>query len=169
MKTSPIPRVSPSYWWLLTHVYTPLVHNGGLGSIFYSPPRTMFLISALIQLAAVILLSNSVLTRAMRLVTHNLRFDSQPNNITVQQSIDNLPDPLQQPAFQSITTEQPWSTRRIRISQHLLGEGIVLASVYPSNQETSRDFNPPQGFQEALVRQVNDLAALMGEDWSWVS
>ena len=26
----------------------------------------------------------------------------------------------------------------------------------------------PQGFQEALVRQVKDLAELFGPEWSWV-
>lgn len=71
------------------------------------------------------------LTAAMRISTYNLRFDSQPNNITVQQSLSSLADPLQQPAFQQITTEQPWSTRRIRVAEHLLGEGIVLASQAP--------------------------------------
>lgn len=29
--------------------------------------------------------------------------------------------------------------------------------------------NPPLGFQEALVRQVNDLQELLGGDWAWVS
>ncbi|RDB30235.1 hypothetical protein Hypma_007157 [Hypsizygus marmoreus] len=88
---------------------------------------------------------------AMRVVTYNLRFDSQPNNITVQQSIDGLADPLVQPTFQRVTTEQPWSTRRIRVADHLLSEGILVA-----------------GFQEALVRQVKDLAELFGKEWSWV-
>ena len=27
---------------------------------------------------------------------------------------------------------------------------------------------PDTGFQEALVRQVNDLAELLGNDWAWV-
>ncbi|KAJ7887398.1 hypothetical protein B0H13DRAFT_2235091 [Mycena leptocephala] len=47
--------------------------------------------------------------------------------------------------------EQPWSLRRRRVAKHLLGEGIMLA-----------------GLQEALVRQVHDLAALFGEDCNWV-
>ncbi|KAJ7263436.1 Endonuclease/exonuclease/phosphatase [Mycena rebaudengoi] len=88
---------------------------------------------------------------ALRLVTYNLRFDSQPNNITVQQSLAALPDPLVQPAYLALTAEQPWSTRRLHVAQHLLSEGIVLA-----------------GFQEALVRQVKDLAELLGSDWDWV-
>jgi hypothetical protein len=27
---------------------------------------------------------------------------------------------------------------------------------------------PTPGFQEALVRQVNDLAELLGSEWAWV-
>ncbi|KAA1471978.1 mannose-6-phosphatase [Dentipellis sp. KUC8613] len=87
----------------------------------------------------------------IRIASWNLRFDSMPDNITVQQTLAALPDPLQQPAFLNLTGEQPWSTRRIKVAQRLLGENIVLA-----------------GFQEALVRQVNDMAELLGTDWSWV-
>jgi hypothetical protein len=42
---------------------------------------------------------------ALRLVTYNLRFASQPNNITVQQSLAALPDPLVQPAYLALTAE----------------------------------------------------------------
>jgi hypothetical protein len=63
----------------------------------------------------------------MRIATYNLRFDAQPNNITVQQSLDALGDPLQQPVFQQFKTEQPWSTRRIRVAEHLQREGVVIA------------------------------------------
>jgi hypothetical protein len=64
---------------------------------------------------------------AFRLVTYNLRFDSMPNNITVQQSLASLPDPLIQPNYLSLTAEQPWSLRRIRVAEHLISEGIILA------------------------------------------
>ncbi|KAG5727472.1 hypothetical protein E4T56_gene12036 [Termitomyces sp. T112] len=87
----------------------------------------------------------------MRIVTWNLRFDSMPNNITVQQSLDSLQDSLLQPTFLALTTEQPWSTRRIQVAEKLLSSGISLAS-----------------FQEALVRQVQDLAELFGPEWSWI-
>ncbi|KAJ7839149.1 Endonuclease/exonuclease/phosphatase [Mycena olivaceomarginata] len=90
-------------------------------------------------------------SKPMRFVTYNLRYDSQPDSITVQQSLDNLPDPLPAPGYLRKNGEQPWSLRRLRVAEHLLGEGIVLA-----------------GFQEALVRQVRDLAELFGEDWDWV-
>ena len=47
--------------------------------------------------------------------------------------------------------EQPWSVRRLRVAEQLLHEGVVLV-----------------GFQEALVRQVRDLAELLGPEWDWV-
>ncbi|KAI0649733.1 Endonuclease/exonuclease/phosphatase [Trametes meyenii] len=87
----------------------------------------------------------------MRIATYNLRYDSMPDNITVQQSLASLPDPLQQYTFYGKKGEQPWSTRRIKVFEHLESEGIVLA-----------------GFQEALVRQVHDLAELLGDGWGWV-
>lgn len=43
-----------------------------------------------------------------------------PNNITVQQTLATLPDPLIEPNFMNYTGEQPWSTRRIPVSQTLL-------------------------------------------------
>ncbi|KAJ7495480.1 Endonuclease/exonuclease/phosphatase [Mycena latifolia] len=87
----------------------------------------------------------------MRFVTYNLRYDSQPDNITVQQSLNSLPDPLTGPGYLRKSGEQPWSLRRLRVAEQLLSSGIVLA-----------------GFQEALVRQVHDLAELFGTDWDWV-
>ncbi|KAK7439789.1 hypothetical protein VKT23_017364 [Stygiomarasmius scandens] len=74
-----------------------------------------------------------------------------PDNITVQESIDALPDPLEQPEFLNGHNERPWSTRRLRVAETLLSENIQLA-----------------GFQEALVRQVNDLAQLFGDEWNWI-
>jgi hypothetical protein len=64
----------------------------------------------------------------MRISTYNLRFDSMPDNITVQQSLANLPDPLVAPAFLGLKGEQPWSTRRIKVAEHLLHSGVVMAS-----------------------------------------
>ncbi|KAJ8522078.1 hypothetical protein ONZ45_g1265 [Pleurotus djamor] len=91
------------------------------------------------------------LALSMRVASWNLRFDSQPDNITVQQTLNGLSDPLVQPTFLGSSRERPWSTRRIRVAETLLSEGIVLA-----------------GFQEALVRQVRDLAELFGDEWAWI-
>ncbi|KAJ7741030.1 Endonuclease/exonuclease/phosphatase [Mycena metata] len=87
----------------------------------------------------------------MRIVTYNLRYDAQPDNITVQESLNSLPDPLPAPGYHRKSGEQPWSVRRLRVAEQLLSEGVVIA-----------------GFQEALVRQVHDLAELFGADWDWV-
>ena len=64
----------------------------------------------------------------IRLATYNIRQDVFPNSITVQQSIDSLPDPLKKPTiYYGKVFEQPWSTRRIKVYQHLRNEGIILA------------------------------------------
>ena len=65
--------------------------------------------------------------QTMRIATYNLRYDSQPDSISVQQSLENLPDPLQAPAYYGRRGEQPWSTRRVKVYEHLQHEGIILA------------------------------------------
>jgi len=67
-------------------------------------------------------------TFSFRLVSYNLRYDYMPDNITVEQSLATLQDPTQQPSYLSLAgKEQPWSSRRIRIAQDLLSEGVVIA------------------------------------------
>jgi hypothetical protein len=65
---------------------------------------------------------------ALRLATYNLRYDSVPDNITVAESLAALSDPLVEPAYLNKTGEQPWSTRRLRVYEHILGEGVQLFS-----------------------------------------
>ncbi|PCH36768.1 DNase I-like protein [Wolfiporia cocos MD-104 SS10] len=87
----------------------------------------------------------------MRIASWNLRYDSQPDHISVNQSLDALPSALLRPRFLGKSGEQPWSTRRIKVAQQLLSERPTII-----------------GFQEALVRQVNDLAELLGDEWAWL-
>ncbi|KAF8632791.1 hypothetical protein AX15_001690 [Amanita polypyramis BW_CC] len=87
----------------------------------------------------------------MRVITYNLRYDALPDNLTVQDSLNALPDPLIEPRYLATHNEQPWSTRRIRVAENALSFGIDLAC-----------------FQEALVRQVDDLLELFGSGWAWV-
>ncbi len=68
----------------------------------------------------------------MRISTYNLRYDSMPDSITVQETLASLPDPLVVPQYLGKSGEQPWSTRRIKVAQHLLTEGGVMASEYRS-------------------------------------
>jgi len=67
----------------------------------------------------------------MRIGTYNLRFDSIPDGIPIQESLDALRDPLQKPQFLRLHGEQPWSTRRIRVAEQILGEGAVIAGWRP--------------------------------------
>ncbi|KAH9931583.1 Endonuclease/exonuclease/phosphatase [Fomitopsis serialis] len=87
----------------------------------------------------------------MRIATYNLRYDSQPDRISVRESIEALPNPLERPRFLGRSGEVPWSTRRLKVAQQLLQEEPNLIA-----------------FQESLVRQVYDLAELLGDDWAWV-
>lgn len=62
----------------------------------------------------------------IRIATYNLRYDSQPDNITVKNSLDALTksDPLiGPPRYLGKSGEQPWSTRRIKVAQQILSEG----------------------------------------------
>ena len=70
----------------------------------------------------------------MRVVTYNLRYDALPDNLTVQDSLDALPDPSSEPNYLNVHQEQPWSNRRIRIAENLLSSNIDIAcesSQYP--------------------------------------
>ena len=67
-------------------------------------------------------------TLSFRLVSYNLRYDWKPDSITVKESLEALRDPTREPSYLSLAgREQPWSSRRIRIAQDLLSEGVVLA------------------------------------------
>lgn len=65
--------------------------------------------------------------QTMRIVTYNLRYDALPDNLTVQDSLNALPDSLNEPKYLSVHQEQPWSTRRIRIAENLLSSNIDIA------------------------------------------
>ncbi|KAK0429586.1 Endonuclease/exonuclease/phosphatase [Armillaria borealis] len=85
---------------------------------------------------------------SLRIATYNLRYASQPDQITVSESISALGNPLAQDTFLALSGEQPWSTRRLHVAEHLLSEVIVIA-----------------GIQEALK---NDLAQLFRDDWGCI-
>ncbi len=74
-------------------------------------------------------------TSDMRISTYNLRYDSMPDNITVQQTLASLPNQLTVPAYFGLKGEQPWSARRIKVAQHLLHEGVVMASTCASSYD----------------------------------
>ena len=71
---------------------------------------------------------NNTSAHSFRLATYNLRYDNKPDAITVKDSLANLSDPSLQPSYLGLAgQEQPWSSRRIRIAQDLLSEGVVIA------------------------------------------
>ncbi|KAF8251347.1 hypothetical protein K440DRAFT_595956 [Wilcoxina mikolae CBS 423.85] len=90
----------------------------------------------------------------LRLLSWNLRYDRISDTIPVSETISTLPTSI--PSDDSIAyytgfREAPWSTRRITIAREVA-------------------FNKPAviGVQEALARQVSDLATLFGPDFAHI-
>ena len=75
-------------------------------------------------LAVLTLLSYTSATH-IRLTTWNLRYDSQPDNITVSNTLSNLTDPLVEPDpyYADADNEKPWSRRRVGVSALLEFQG----------------------------------------------
>ena len=74
---------------------------------------------------------------SIRLGTWNIRYDSMPDKITVQETIANLNDPLIEPYAYNINpneqSELLWSTRRTYVSSTLLHERVQLIGAYQSS------------------------------------
>jgi hypothetical protein len=106
----------------------------------------------------------------MRIVSWNLRYDSQPGDWEeVKDTLERLPNPLEEPQYLKLTGEQHWNIRRIRIAEYLLREEPVIACALFFSSCFYSERKLFLGFQEALKRQVDDLVELLGEGWSWVS
>ncbi|KIJ29257.1 hypothetical protein M422DRAFT_215015 [Sphaerobolus stellatus SS14] len=89
---------------------------------------------------------------SLRVLSFNLRYDSQSDSISVEDTLKNLPDPLQpRTSYYQNTGERRWSDRRVAVANEILFNKVELI-----------------GFQEALVRQVKDLQELLGSDWDHV-
>lgn len=64
----------------------------------------------------------------IRIATWNLRYDSKPDSVSIQDSIKSLPDPLTEPnGYSNVIGEAPWSTRRIKVAQILISEGVSIS------------------------------------------
>ncbi|CDK29634.1 unnamed protein product [Kuraishia capsulata CBS 1993] len=122
-----------------------------------------FVVSACIALVQMFLLfspvspmslnSNTELAE-LRFQNWNLRFDSKPDSLSIEETIESLNSTIpndDEIDYYGIPTEVPWSRRRIDIANDVL-------------------FNKPVVFtvNEALVRQVRDLDELLGSDFEWV-
>ncbi|QRW26077.1 hypothetical protein RhiXN_11154 [Rhizoctonia solani] len=105
---------------------------------------------------SLVLTATLTVATSLRLTTWNLRYDSQSNNLTVTDSIANLPDRLiePEPYYADASHEKPWSTRRIGVAALLKFQGSSI--IYPNS------------FPGGVVRQVHDLQELLGKEWGWV-
>ncbi|KAF8522766.1 mannose-6-phosphatase [Hysterangium stoloniferum] len=88
--------------------------------------------------------------QTFRGMTWNLRWDSMADNVTIAQSMAALNGTsIETPAsYYPDTNERPWSQRRIPVASQVVFEGVSLL-----------------GFEEAVVRQVDDLQTLLGSEW----
>ncbi|KAL7265977.1 hypothetical protein RUND412_011492, partial [Rhizina undulata] len=93
-------------------------------------------------------------TIPLRLLTWNLRYDSLPDGIAVNDTIRSLPKAVPNDTsvvYYGAPTELPWSTRRVWIADEVLFAGVDVFAV-----------------QEALKRQVEDLQILLGSTYSHI-
>lgn len=86
------------------------------------------MVAVLSLLVSCVLAASASAAQTFRLATYNLRFDSMPDSITVNQSLASIPDPLAQPVFLGKSGEQPWSQRRLYIAQRIITEGTAVFS-----------------------------------------
>jgi hypothetical protein len=65
-------------------------------------------------------------------MTYNFRYDSKPDNISVEQTIEGLPKGLPETpsAFYTHTEEQPWSIRRIGIANDILFPKVDILGIF---------------------------------------
>ncbi len=64
-----------------------------------------------------------------RLATWNLRYDVQPDGISVAKSLAALPDPRVAPPPVP-SGERPWSARRVRVAQRLDASRVDLVGAF---------------------------------------
>lgn len=68
----------------------------------------------------------------LRMLSFNLRFDSQPDKISVDETLNNLPDPLsQRSVFYKNPNERRWSVRRIGVANEVVFNKVDIAGAYP--------------------------------------
>lgn len=124
-------------------------------------PRSVAWLAQVVMLACVVLYvltarpsawvsqpSTSPAQTRLRIGTYNIRYDgraSQP-----------VPLPAERPAWTGAPSrgtkwgEQPWAERRWAVADQVIWEDLDLV-----------------GFQEVLANQLDDLKALMGQEYAW--
>jgi len=67
----------------------------------------------------------------VNIASWNLRYDSQPDDLRISESIARLADPLNPPsgAYYHHTSERPWSERRIPVANTLIQAGVDIIGI----------------------------------------
>ena len=65
---------------------------------------------------------------SLRLMTYNVRYDSQSNGITINETINSLPKglPVAPSPYYGRTGERPWSERRIGVTNDILFPNVDI-------------------------------------------
>lgn len=68
----------------------------------------------------------------LRFLTYNVRYDSQRNDISVQQTLDSLNSglPVKPSPFYGNSSERAWSQRRIGVSNEILWPKVDVFGIY---------------------------------------
>lgn len=79
------------------------------------------------RLQGVLAVSGADMTTDLRLMSFNVRYDSEPDDISVQQSLDRLSQGVPSaPTYYGNATEQPWSLRRLYIANDIVFNNVDL-------------------------------------------
>lgn len=67
-------------------------------------------------------------TTMLRVMTYNVRYDSMPDTISIQETINTLPKGLPKGPqhYYNDISERPWSTRRIHVANDILERNIDI-------------------------------------------
>lgn len=90
---------------------------------------------------------------SLRLLSFNLRYDSQPDNISVDETLKSLPDPLlQRTVFYNNTAERPWSARRIGPYNEVIFNRVDLAGMFRNHGNKHWGHMPVYRFPRRYLR-----------------
>lgn len=113
---------------ILTSIYKPLdtLHHSRIFSMVILHPQVAFG-TALATLVA------ATLHTPIRLLTWNLRYDSQPNSISVEDTIASLPNGMPVDSgmkYYGSPAEVPWSTRRIAVANDVIFNRVDILGTF---------------------------------------
>lgn len=106
-----------------------IFHHGRIFSMATLHPQVAFS-------AALATLATAAPHAPIRLLTWNLRYDSQPNSISVEDTIASLPEGMPMDSgvkYYDSPVEMPWSTRRIAVANDVIFNRVDILGTLSSS------------------------------------